>query len=65
MRKEPLVKDVTPVSGVIYKGITNSGRGFLLDVTYTLEDGSTHPGRVTARRKKDVLDNPETEGVEP
>ena len=51
---EILVTSMKPVSGKIEKGHTVRGPGFGMAVTYTLADGTTRPGSVTAERKKDV-----------
>lgn len=53
---EKRITSITPITGQIYKGMTNSGRrGFILDVTYLLDDGTTEKSNVSANRKKDVL----------
>jgi len=53
MKEIPIIT-ITPVTGTIYKGMTMSGPGFILDVAYTLADGRTFPSTTSCRKKKDV-----------
>ena len=46
---------VIEAAGTITKGMTLRGPGFILPVTYHLEDGTTVNSHVSSERKKNVL----------